>query len=115
LRLDVQWARGKSFETFCPLGPWIETDLNPDVLDISLRLNGREMQHSNTSGMIFSCRFLVSYLSQVTTLWPGTVIMTGTPEGVGFTRKPPVFLRSGDRMEVIIEGLGALSNPVVGE
>jgi 2-keto-4-pentenoate hydratase/2-oxohepta-3-ene-1,7-dioic acid hydratase in catechol pathway len=115
LKLDTQWARGKSFETFCPLGPWIETDLDPENAEISLKLNGEEMQHSNTQHMIFPCRYLVSYLSQVTTLRPGSVIMTGTPEGVGFSRKPQVFLRSGDRMEVSIQGIGTLANPVSAE
>jgi 2-keto-4-pentenoate hydratase/2-oxohepta-3-ene-1,7-dioic acid hydratase in catechol pathway len=115
LKQDTQWARGKSFATFCPLGPWIETELDCDAAEISLTLNGEVMQHSNTSRMIFSCRHLVSYCSQITTLRPGTVIMTGTPEGVGFSRKPPIFLHPGDRMEVTIEGIGTLGNPVVGE
>lgn len=112
LKTDTQWARGKSFQTFCPLGPWIETELDCNNAEISLTLNGHEMQRSNTAYMIFSCAYLVSYLSQVTTLRPGTVIMTGTPAGVGFSRTPPVFLRPGDRMEVIIEGIGTLRNPV---
>ncbi|HEY3416766.1 MAG TPA: fumarylacetoacetate hydrolase family protein, partial [Armatimonadota bacterium] len=73
LRLDTQWARGKSFDTFCPLGPWIETELDPDAADISLTRNGQILQQSNTSDMIFSCRQLVSYCSQVATLRPGTV------------------------------------------
>jgi 2-keto-4-pentenoate hydratase/2-oxohepta-3-ene-1,7-dioic acid hydratase in catechol pathway len=112
LRLDVQWARGKSFDAFCPLGPWIETDLNPDDLEISLKLNGETMQAGNTSDMIFSCSKLVSYCSHIATLRPGTVIMTGTPSGVGFTRKPPVFLRPGDVVEIEIEGIGTLRNSV---
>ncbi|MGE4413208.1 MAG: fumarylacetoacetate hydrolase family protein, partial [Candidatus Caldatribacteriota bacterium] len=114
-RLDQQWARGKSFDTFCPLGPWIETELpDPDNCRIISRLNGKVMQDSNTSDMIFSTRELVSYCSNNFTLYPGTVIMTGTPEGVGFARKPPVFLRAGDVIEVEIEGIGKLSNKVVG-
>jgi len=115
LRLDKQWARGKSFDTFCPLGPWIETDLDPDNLRIRTILNGRVMQDSITSDMIFDCRELVSYLSRCMTLHPGTAIMTGTPSGVGFTRKPPVFLRPGDAVQVVIDGIGTLSNPVAEE
>lgn len=115
LRLDSQWARGKSFDTFAPLGPWIETDLDPDAAPIRSRLNGIVMQESNTSDMIFSCRKLISYLSQGITLLPGTVIMTGTPSGVGFARKPPVFLRPGDVIEIEIDGIGTLRNPVVAE
>lgn len=114
-RLDKQWARGKSFDTFCPLGPWIETDLDPDHCGIRSRLNGRTMQDSRTSDLIFGCRFLVSYLSRCTTLLPGTVIMTGTPEGVGFARTPPVFLRPGDTIEIEIDGIGTLRNTVAAE
>jgi len=113
LRLDGQWARGKSFDTFCPLGPWIETDIDPDDEPIVSRLNGQVMQQSNTSDMIFGCRRLISFLSQVMTLSPGTVIMTGTPEGVGFARQPPVFLKPGDTIEIEIEGIGVLRNRVV--
>jgi len=113
LRLDNQWARGKSFDTFCPLGPWIETDLDPDNCAIACRLNGEIMQESNTSDMIFNCRQLISFLSQVMTLLPGTVIMTGTPSGVGFARKPPVFLKPGDVVEVELGGIGVLRNEVV--
>lgn len=115
LREDSQWARGKSFDTFCPLGPWIETDLDPDNLQISSRLNGQLMQKANTDELIFNCRYLVSYLSRAMTLLPGTVIMTGTPEGVGFVRQPPVYLQPGDVIEIEIEGIGTLSNPVVAE
>jgi len=115
LRLDTQWARGKSFDTFCPLGPWIETELDPDKVAIRSRLNGRVMQDSNTSELIFNCRELISYLSHNLTLLPGTVIMTGTPEGVGFARKPPVYLQPGDVIEIEIEGIGTLSNPVVAD
>ena len=97
---DTQWARAKSFETFCPLGPWIETDMDPDNAHVCIRLNGKAMQDSTTAQMIFSCRQLVSYLSRVVTLRPGAVIMTGTPNGVGYTRKPAVFLKPGDNVEV---------------
>jgi 2-keto-4-pentenoate hydratase/2-oxohepta-3-ene-1,7-dioic acid hydratase in catechol pathway len=112
LRLDRQWARGKSFDTFAPLGPWIVTDINGDNLDISLKLNGTVMQDSNTSDLIFSCTYLVSYLSQCMTLYPGSIIMTGTPSGVGAARKPQVFLREGDRVDVTIEHIGILSSRV---
>jgi 2-keto-4-pentenoate hydratase/2-oxohepta-3-ene-1,7-dioic acid hydratase in catechol pathway len=111
---DVQWSRAKSYDTFCPLGPFIVTDLNCDSVNIMCRLNGRVMQASNTSDMIFSCRQIVSYLSRCMTLLPGTVILTGTPEGVGFKRNPPVFLRKGQVLETEIEGIGVLSNPVAG-
>ncbi|MDD2486010.1 MAG: fumarylacetoacetate hydrolase family protein [bacterium] len=112
MKQDAQWARAKSFDTFCPLGPWIETELEPDGLDIMLRLNGTVMQSSNTSDMLFDCRNLISYCSRIATLHPGTVIMTGTPSGVGFSRNPPVFLKPGDRVEVEIEGIGTLYNGV---
>ena len=116
IRLDGgQWARGKSFDTFCPLGPWIETDLDPDNVAIGSRLNGQTMQASNTSDLIFNCRQLVSYLSHSLTLLPGTVIMTGTPEGVGFVRQPPVYMQAGDVIEIEIEGIGVLRNPVVAD
>jgi 2-keto-4-pentenoate hydratase/2-oxohepta-3-ene-1,7-dioic acid hydratase in catechol pathway len=114
-RLDKQWARAKSFDTFCPLGPWIETNLNPNNLKISSILNGKVMQDSNTSDMIFDVEQLVSYLSYNMTLKPGTVIITGTPEGVGFARKEPVFLREGDEIEIKIEGIGSLKNNVIKE
>lgn len=115
LKQDTQWARGKSFDTFCPLGPWIETDLDPDKTPIGLRLNGRTMQESNTDDLIFPCARIVSFLSRCLTLLPGTVIMTGTPAGVGFARKPPVFLNAGDVVEVHVGGIGVLRNPVATE
>lgn len=115
LRLDKQWARGKSFDTFSPLGPWIETELDPENAAVRARLNGTVMQESSTSNLIFSVRTLVSYLSQQMTLLPGTVIMTGTPPGVGFARKPPVFLKAGDTIEIEVEGIGTLCNPVAEE
>jgi 2-keto-4-pentenoate hydratase/2-oxohepta-3-ene-1,7-dioic acid hydratase in catechol pathway len=111
---DIQWARAKSYDTFCPLGPFIVTDLNCDNVNIMCRLDGRVMQASNTSDMIFSCRQIVSYLSRCMTLLPGTVILTGTPEGVGFKRNPPVFLSEGQVLETEIEGIGILTNPVAG-
>jgi 2-keto-4-pentenoate hydratase/2-oxohepta-3-ene-1,7-dioic acid hydratase in catechol pathway len=115
---DGQWVRGKSFDTFCPLGPWIVTAdeiTDPQALGIRCRVNGELLQDSSTSEMIFGCAELVSYLSQVITLEPGDVIATGTPNGVGFTRKPPVLLLDGDVVEVDIDGIGALQNTVVVE
>jgi 2-keto-4-pentenoate hydratase/2-oxohepta-3-ene-1,7-dioic acid hydratase in catechol pathway len=113
---DGQWTRGKSLDTFAPLGPFITTrDEIADVqaLKIEGRLNGEVMQTSNTSKMIFQVAYLVSYLSQGMTLEPGDVIATGTPEGVGIFRDPPVLLKAGDVYEVEIDGLGTLRNPVV--
>jgi len=115
LRKDKQWARGKSFDTFAPIGPYIVSGINPDNLDISLSLNGEIMQESNTSDLIFSCARLVSYISFNMTLLPGSVIMTGTPSGVGYARKPPVFLRDGDKVSVKIENIGTLCNSVIKE
>ena len=112
---ESQWARGKSYDTFCPLGPMIVTGLDGDNLNLICRLDGKVMQSSNTSDMIFPCRKLVSYLSECMTLLPGTVILTGTPEGVGFARNPPVFLQEGQVVECEIEGIGVLSNPVTRE
>lgn len=112
VRIDKQWARGKSFDTFCPIGPFIQTALNPDNVRIQSRLNGETMQDSRTADMVFSCRHLVSYLSHQFTLLPGTLILTGTPSGVGVARKPPLFLKDGDIIEVEVEGVGTLSNPV---
>lgn len=112
LRLDKQWARGKSFDTFCPLGPWIETDLNPDAVAVRSKLNGETMQDGHTRDLIFSCSYLIHYLSQCMTLSPGCVILTGTPSGVGHFRTPPVHLRDGDVVEVEVEGVGVLRNVV---
>lgn len=113
-----QWARGKSFDTFCPLGPWIVTKDeigNPDDLAIRAILNGRVVQESRTSEMIFDIRTIVSNLSRSMTLLPGTVILTGTPDGVGFTCQPPLFLKDGDIINVEIEKIGTLSNRVMKE
>ena len=115
IRLDAQWARGKSFDTFAPLGPWIETEIDPDKAPLRTRLNGRVMQDSNTNDLIFPCRTLISYVSRCMTLLPGTVIMTGTPSGVGFARRPPIFLRPGDVVEIEIGGIGVLRNSVAAE
>lgn len=113
-RNDKQWARAKGFDTFCPIGPWMVTpdEINPDACAIRSRLNGEVMQNSNTADMIHSCAKLVSYVSHQFTLLPGTLILTGTPEGVGMARKPPVFLKPGDRIDIEIDGIGVLSNRV---
>jgi 2-keto-4-pentenoate hydratase/2-oxohepta-3-ene-1,7-dioic acid hydratase in catechol pathway len=112
-----QWLLGKSFDSFAPLGPALVTRdevPQPGQLTIQLRLNGRTMQDSNTRKLIFPIDFLVSYLSRVCTLLPGDLIFTGTPPGVGFARQPPVYLQPGDTVEVSIEEVGVLRNPVVG-
>jgi 2-keto-4-pentenoate hydratase/2-oxohepta-3-ene-1,7-dioic acid hydratase in catechol pathway len=110
-----QWFKGKSLDTFCPLGPWIVTaDEIPDpaVLEVSLRVNGVEKQRSTTSKLIFDIPTIVASLSEGLTLEPGDLILTGTPEGVGFARKPPEFLHDGDVVECEVAGLGVLRNPV---
>ncbi len=115
---DGQWVRGKGLDGFAPLGPYVTTrDEVPDAhaLKIEGRLNGEVMQSSDTSKMIFEIPYLVSYISQGITLEPGDVIATGTPEGVGIFREPPVLLKAGDVFEVVIEKLGTLRNAVVGE
>jgi 2-keto-4-pentenoate hydratase/2-oxohepta-3-ene-1,7-dioic acid hydratase in catechol pathway len=112
---DGQWARAKSFDTYAPIGPYVVTDLDPRNLHIQMRLNGKVMQDDSTKNMIFGVAVLISYLSQVMTLLPGTVILTGTPGGVGNARKPPVFLQPGDLCEVEIEGIGMLQNRVVAQ
>jgi 2-keto-4-pentenoate hydratase/2-oxohepta-3-ene-1,7-dioic acid hydratase in catechol pathway len=105
-RKDGQWTRAKGFDSFCPLGPWVETELDPDDLEIATRVNGETRQRARTSDMIFSPATLISYVSQVMTLLPGDVILTGTPSGVG-------PLSPGDGVEVEVEGIGVLSNDVV--
>jgi 2-keto-4-pentenoate hydratase/2-oxohepta-3-ene-1,7-dioic acid hydratase in catechol pathway len=118
LRLDRQWARGKSFDTFCPLGPVLVTteDIpDPNNLAIQTVLSGETVQSSHTSDMIFSVRSIIAYLSQGMTLQPGTVILTGTPEGVGMGRIPNRWLKPGDTCDITIEHIGTLHNPVVAE
>jgi len=113
-----QWCRGKSFDTFAPLGPCLMTTdsiPNPNNLAISTLLNGELMQQWNTNDMIFDVPELVSFLSQSTTLLPGTVIFTGTPHGIGMAQKPPRWLREGDEVSIVIEGIGTLTNPVKNE
>lgn len=110
-----QWCRGKSFDTFCPLGPCLVTPdeiPDPNTLKIKTMLNDKIMQDSTTADMIFDVPALISFLSEGTTLLPGTVILTGTPQGVGFARNPPVFLKKGDKVTIEIEGIGALVNSV---
>jgi 2-keto-4-pentenoate hydratase/2-oxohepta-3-ene-1,7-dioic acid hydratase in catechol pathway len=113
-----QWTMGKSFDTFAPLGPAIVTAdeiLDPHKLDISLTLSDSVMQRSNTRNMIFGVPRLIAYLSSVFTLEPGDIILTGTPAGVGFARKPPRWLKPGDECVVKIQGIGELRNPVTAE
>jgi 2-keto-4-pentenoate hydratase/2-oxohepta-3-ene-1,7-dioic acid hydratase in catechol pathway len=110
-----QWMSGKTFDTFAPCGPAIVTTdelSNPHELPIRMRVNGQTLQDSNTRELIFPVEELVAYISQVVTLEPGDLIYTGTPPGVGFARKPPVFLKPGDICEVEIGGIGTLRNPV---
>jgi len=109
-----QWLLGKSFDTFAPIGPAIAlASAIPDPLKLSIqsRLNGKLMQDSSTSELIFAPEMLLSYISQVMTIEPGDLLFTGTPAGVGVARNPQVFLKPGDRIEVEIEHIGKLSNP----
>jgi 2-keto-4-pentenoate hydratase/2-oxohepta-3-ene-1,7-dioic acid hydratase in catechol pathway len=113
-----QWCRGKSFDTFSPLGPCLVTTdqiPNPNLLKIRTVLNDQIMQDWNTSDMIFDVPTLIEFLSGSTTLLPGTVILTGTPHGVGMAQKPPRWLKPGDRVTIEIEKIGALTNPVSNE
>lgn len=115
LRFDKQWARGKSFDTFCPLGPVLVTAdeiPDPNALQIQTRVNGETLQSSNTLDMIFNCREIIASLSANMTLLPGTVILTGTPEGVGMGRTPQRWLVVGDVCEIEIEKIGVLTNHV---
>ena len=113
-----QWCRGKSFDTFSPLGPVLVTPEhipNPNALRIRTILNGRVMQDWNTNDMIFDVPSLIQFLSGSTTLLPGTVILTGTPHGVGMAQRPQVWLKAGDRISIEIEGIGVLENYVADE
>ena len=113
-----QWCQAKSFDTFCPLGPVLVTRdeiPNPNKLRIRTILNGETMQDWNTDDMVFNVPALIEFLSGSKTLLPGTVIMTGTPHGVGFARKPPVYLQAGDTVSIEIEHIGTLTNPVIDE
>ena len=113
-----QWCQGKSFDTFCPLGPVLVTKdeiPNPNKLRLRTILNGETMQDWNTDDMIFDVPAIIEFLSASKTLLPGTVIMTGTPHGVGFARTPPVWLKAGDTVSIDVEAIGTLTNPVVNE
>ena len=113
-----QFARGKSFDKFCPLGPWIvsrDEIPNPNALKLKTILNGETMQDHTTSDMIFDVPALIESLSSTMTLRAGSVLLTGTPQGVGFARTPPVWMKPGDRVVVEIEKIGPLENPVSAE
>jgi 2-keto-4-pentenoate hydratase/2-oxohepta-3-ene-1,7-dioic acid hydratase in catechol pathway len=111
------WMIGKGFDTHGPTGPWLVTrdEVEPSGLDIKCYVNGEQVQSSNTKHLIFEIPALIEYLSTAFTLEPGDIVFTGTPAGVGVSRKPPVYLKAGDRMRVEIEGLGVLENPVIDE
>jgi 2-keto-4-pentenoate hydratase/2-oxohepta-3-ene-1,7-dioic acid hydratase in catechol pathway len=104
-RRDVQFTRGKSFDTFCPVGPWIETDLDPANVSVETRLNGEVKQKGNTADMAFPVAFLISYISEIMTLYPGDLIATGTPAGVS-------RMKHGDTVEVEVGGIGVLKNQI---
>ena len=113
---DKQWVRGKSFDTFCPIGPYLVTTdeiSDPHQLDIRCWLNGELMQDSNTDQMIFKIPEAIEFISKTCTLLPGDIICTGTPDGVGVFREPQVFLKPGDVVEIEIDRIGRLRNPVV--
>jgi 2-keto-4-pentenoate hydratase/2-oxohepta-3-ene-1,7-dioic acid hydratase in catechol pathway len=105
---DGQWTRGKGFDTFCPLGPWVETDYDPTDVAVTCTVDGERRQHGRTGDLIFPIPYLIEYITRFTTLQPGDVVLTGTPEGV----RP---VRPGNRVTVSVEGLGSLSNPIVAE
>ncbi|MDQ3398184.1 MAG: fumarylacetoacetate hydrolase family protein [Deinococcota bacterium] len=113
---DGQWVRGKSLDTFCPMGPVIVTadDIpDPQALELGCEVNGETLQNASTKDMIFGVAELISRLSQSFTLEPGDIIATGTPSGVGFSRRPPLYLKPGDTMRTWVKGIGELVNPVV--
>jgi acylpyruvate hydrolase len=112
-----QWTAGKAIDTFAPMGPGIvpASEIpNPQALTLSARVNGQTLQHASTELMIFSVAYTISYISSFMTLVPGDIIATGTPAGVGFIRKPPIFLRDGDVVEIEIERIGTIVNKVAG-
>lgn len=112
-----QWLLGKTPDTFAPTGPYLVTsdEVDPHNIKIGLRLNGETLQDSSTKELIFGVDEVIAHVSQLITLYPGDLIFTGTPPGVGVARKPPIYLKEGDRMEVVIEDVGTLVNPVVAE
>jgi 2-keto-4-pentenoate hydratase/2-oxohepta-3-ene-1,7-dioic acid hydratase in catechol pathway len=111
---DGQWTRGKSFDTFCPVGPIVPADQVPDPQALRIRcvLNGEVVQDSSTAQMIFTVAEVIAFISDGITLEPGDLILTGTPAGVGWVRKPPVYLADGDEVTIEIDGVGSLTNPV---
>lgn len=112
--LDGQWVRGKSLDSFCPVGQLVPAGEIPDPQSLGIRaiLNGEMLQSSNTDQMIFPVAELIAFISQAITLEPGDLILTGTPPGVGFARKPPIYLQPGDEITIEIDGLPPISNPV---
>ena len=112
-----QWLLGKTPDTFAPTGPYLVTsdEVDPHNIKIGLRLNGETLQDSSTKELIFGVDEVIAHVSQLVTLYPGDLIFTGTPPGVGVARKPPIYLKAGDKMEVVIEDVGTLVNPVVAE
>jgi 2-keto-4-pentenoate hydratase/2-oxohepta-3-ene-1,7-dioic acid hydratase in catechol pathway len=114
LRVDSQWTRGKSLDTFCPVGPWIVTRdeiTDPHNLSVKTKVNGKVRQDGNTKDFLFNIPTLISYCSRMFTLEPGDLLLTGTPPGVGEGMKPPTYLKDGDVVSITIEGIGELSNP----
>ena len=111
---DGQWTRGKSFDTFCPIGPLVPAADVPDPQALGIRclLNGEVVQSSSTAQMVFTVAEVIAFISDGITLEPGDLILTGTPPGVGLGRKPPLYLKDGDEVTVEIDGIGSLSNPV---
>jgi 2,4-diketo-3-deoxy-L-fuconate hydrolase len=111
---ESQWTRSKSFDTFAPVGPLVPASAVPDpqILDITTTVNGNVVQRSNTAQMIFSVAELISFISRGMTLEPGDLIATGTPGGVGWAQKPPLYLQAGDEITVEIQSVGSLTNPV---
>jgi len=115
-RRHGQWFKGKGLDTFAPVGPYLITKEevnNPHNLNISLELNGVIMQKSNTRNLIFKIPTLVKYITMDMTVEPGDIVATGTPSGVGYTRKPPIYLKPGDRLEITVEKIGVLKNKIV--
>jgi len=113
-----QWCKGKTFDTFCPLGPCLVTTddiVDPNDLAIKTILNGETVQDWNTNDMIFNVKKLIAFLSGSTTLHPGTVILTGTPQGVGAAKNPPLWMKDGDTVTIEVEQIGSLTNPVINE
>ena len=113
-----QWVKGKSHDTYGPIGPYLVTKdeiLNVNNLNLSLEVNGKRMQSGNTRKMIFNVNFIVSYLSKFMSLQPGDIITTGTPPGVGMGMKPQMFLKAGDRLELSIDNLGKQNSKIIPE